>query len=278
MREFEQKSGRNHQIYHAYHRGKELFPTPMEVTLAREPGQERLLFLNWKPTGMSWARIASGEYDPVIDRLAAHIVRTFPEPFYLTIHHEPENDVNAQSGSGNTARDYAAMYRHVVERLRAQGVTNAVTVMVYMSYIPWLVQPWFKDLYPGDDVVDWIGWDVYAYSEGNYGYGDFVEMVNRTRSGVSWPGFYTWAVHTFPDKPFMLAEWGVWHAAINPGHKPWFFHTVADELALFPRIKAMVYFDSPHAEGRDSRIDVTPEAVEAYRDLMRSKIFDVRLR
>ncbi|GIG58469.1 hypothetical protein Lfu02_28410 [Longispora fulva] len=277
LREFEATAGRGQQIFHHYHRGEELFPTPWEVALAREPGHERLLFLNWKPL-MRWDRVAAGDYDRVIDRLAAHITSTYTDPFYLTVHHEPENDVIAGAGSGMTARDYAAMYRHVVERLRAKGVTNAVTVMCYMSYVPWNVQPWFGELYPGDDVVDWVSWDVYAYSDGGFGYGDFVEMVNRTSVGKAWPGIYSWAARTFPDKPLMVAEWGVWQSGGNPGHKPWFFATTADQMALFPRVKALVYFDSPNAEGRDSRIDATPQAAAAFRDLMSNRMFDVRLR
>ncbi|WP_412540572.1 DNRLRE domain-containing protein [Longispora sp. K20-0274] len=276
MREFEATAGRPQQIFHHYHRGEELFPTPWEVALAREPGHERLLFLNWKPL-MRWDRVAAGDYDRVIDRLAAHIRSTYTDPFYLTVHHEPENDVIAREGSGMTARDYAAMFRHVVERLRAKGVTNAVTVMCYMSYVPWNVQPWFGDLYPGDDVIDWVSWDVYAYSEAGFGYGDFVEMVNRTLVGKSWPGIYSWAARTFPDKPLMVAEWGVWQSGGNPGHKPWFFATTADQMALFPRVKALVYFDSPNAEGRDSRIDATPQAAAAFRGLMSNRMFDVRL-
>ncbi|MGY0233249.1 CBM96 family carbohydrate-binding protein [Longispora urticae] len=277
MREFEATAGRKQQIFHHYHRGEELFPTPWEVALAREPGKERLLFLNWKPL-MSWDRVAAGDYDRVIDRLAAHITSVYKDPFYLTVHHEPENDVDARQGSGMTARDYAAMFKHVVERLRAKGVTNAVTVMCYMSYVPWNIQPWFTELYPGDDVIDWVSWDVYAYSEGGFGYGDFVEMVNRTATGKAWPGIYSWAARTFPDKPLMVAEWGVWQSGGNPGHKPWFFQTTSDQMALFPRVKALVYFDSPNAEGRDSRIDATPQAAAAFRDLMSNRVFDVRLR
>ena len=31
------------------------------------------------------------------------------------------------------AKDYAAMYRHTIERLRAKGVTNVVNVLAYMG-------------------------------------------------------------------------------------------------------------------------------------------------
>jgi hypothetical protein len=77
--------------------------------------------------------------DPELDRLAAHMRRTWTEPFFLTIHHEPEEEVREIPGSGYRADDYAAMFRHVVERLRAQGVVNAVRVFDVMGtakYVP----------------------------------------------------------------------------------------------------------------------------------------------
>ena len=49
------------------------------------------------------------------------------------------------------------MFRYVINRLRADGVTNLVSVMVLMAYMPWIRQSWLDDLYPGDDVVDWVG-------------------------------------------------------------------------------------------------------------------------
>ena len=59
LAEFERDTGQTQAIYHAYHRGTELFPTATEMQLARDPANPRLLFLNWKPTGASWAEIAA---------------------------------------------------------------------------------------------------------------------------------------------------------------------------------------------------------------------------
>ncbi len=120
--------------------------------------------------------------DSYLDRLAAHIRATYREPFFFTVHHEPEEEVSTRHRSGWSATDYRDMYRHVVSRLRASGVDNLVTVVVHMAYV--LHQPaWFEDLYPGDDVVDWVAWDTYAYSDvGRYGHGDFAELMNRTSS------------------------------------------------------------------------------------------------
>ena len=99
----------------------------------------------------SWASIAAGNptVDRYLDRLAAYLKANFTQPFFFTVHHEPENDVIERPGSGYTAADYAAMYRHVVLRLRGDGVTNLVTVMDYMAYAPWNTKPWFNAALPG---------------------------------------------------------------------------------------------------------------------------------
>jgi hypothetical protein len=273
---FEAVTGRQQDIYHAYHRGEALFPTAEEVAIA---AGGRLLFLNWKPQDWSWAQIAAGAADSYLDRLAHHINSRFTEPFFFTIHHEPENDVRAWSGSGFEAVDYAAMYRRVVKRLRSNGVDNLVTVIAYMAYVPWNTRPWFPELYPGDDVVDWIAWDTYAYSDPGYGYGDFAEMMNRRSARFpEWPGFYTWATQQFPDKPFMLAEWGVWLSRDNPDHMARFYESVARQTPLFPRVKAMVYFDTPGDQrARDSRPTATEAGLAAYRRLGTYPYFQVRL-
>jgi Glycosyl hydrolase family 26 len=283
LRQFERKTGRTQAVFHAYHRGQRgMFPTAQEVALAREPGRPRILFLNWKPTGASWAAIARGHRatDAYLDRLARHILATYPEQFFFTVHHEPEDDVRERAGSGYTARDYAAMFRHVVLRLRAHGVGNLVTVLVHMAYVPLTSRPWFARMYPGDDVVDWIGFDTYAYSEPGYGHGDFAELMNRRSSlRPHWPGFYNWATVRHPTKPLMVAEWGVWSSNRNPAHKARFYRSVATQIGLFPRVKALVHFDTPRNQrGWDSRVDSTPDGLAAYRLLGSLPVFRVLVR
>ena len=281
--EFEEKTDRHQAVYHAYHRGtKQLFPTDQEKEIAREPGRERLLFLNWKPQGATWAEIAKGDKatDKFLDKLAKHINEEFPERFFFTVHHEAEDNVKEKAGSGYTAKDYAKMYRYVVKRLRAHGVDNIVSVVVHMAYVPHTSKEWFGDMYPGDDVVDWIGFDTYAYSDPGYGHGDLRELLNRRSSATpDWPGFYNWAARRHPGKPLMVAEWGVWSSKKNPAHKAEFYREVGRQIARFPNIRAMIHFDTPHnQDGRDSSVDATPESLRAYRKLGKLDIFQVDVR
>jgi beta-mannanase len=132
-------------------------------------------------------------------------------------------------------------------------------------------------MYPGDDVVNWIGLDVYAYSTPGYGHGDFAEVLNRKLGGKrSWPGFYNWAIREHPHKPIMIAEWGVWSYQKNTRYKVDFYRDLGSELRHFPRIKAMVQFETPHnKKGQDSSVDSTPAALNAYRQLGHLPMFQV---
>ncbi|GAA3953387.1 CBM96 family carbohydrate-binding protein [Actinoplanes auranticolor] len=281
LKDWEKLSGRTASIFHAYHKGDEPFPTKSEMAMARDAAKPRVLLLNWKIAyGSSWAKVAKGEQDARIDRFAARIKTSFPEKFFLVLNHEPENDVVAKAGSGWEAKDFAAMYRHTILRLRAKGVTNAINVMAYMGNEKWMAQSWWKDLYPGDDVVDWMGLDSYVSAEkGYYHFGMFGDLLDRkpANGGLGW---YDWATTKHASKPIMVAEWGVYHRVGKVTDKAAGFRSVLPELKKRPGIKAIVYFDTKRDDqgDRDISIDSTKTALSAFRTLAADKIFDVKLR
>jgi hypothetical protein len=263
---FEAATGAPTDIVHVYHRAGELFPTPVDLAMTRQGGVHRLLMVNYKPEGgHTWAQVAAGAMDRELDREAAYLRGHYRDPFFFAVHHEPENEVRATAGSGFTAPDYAAMYRHVVRRLRADGVTNLVTVLNYMGYSRWLAQPWFADLYPGDDVVDWIGWDPYACLDGR-SCGDLDGLLGRS-SAPGRPGFYRWVTRAHPGKPLMLAEWGA-RDPRDPALKAALFRSVAAELPKVPALKALVYFDSPA-----TRVTSSVGSAAGFRAMVRDRYF-----
>jgi len=279
LKSWEKLSGRTASIFHAYHKGDEPFPTRSEMAMARDAAHPRALLLNWKIAyGSSWAKVARGDQDARIDRFAARIKSTFPERFFLVLNHEPENDVIAKSGSGWEAKDFAAMYRHTIQRLRGKGVTNAINVMAYMGNEKWMAQSWWKDLYPGDDVVDWMGLDSYVSAEkGAYHFGTFGDLLDR--SAPKGPGFYEWSVARHPGKPIMIAEWGVYHRVGRVSDKSAGYRSVLPELKKRPGIKAIVYFDTSRDDqgNRDISIDSARSSLAAFRTLAADKLFDVKL-
>jgi hypothetical protein len=285
LKTWDATAGRASNIYHTYHRGDELFPTKAEMAMARDPKNPKILMLNWKVGyATSWAKVAAGDSDARIDTLSTYLKNTFTEQFFMVLHHEPENDVNATAGSGMTAKDYAAMYRHTVLRMRANGVSNAVFVIAYMNVEKWNNSPWWSDLYPGDDVVDWLGVDTYnSATPGGYHNGDFRYLMDRTTDATKFPGWYTWATTKHPGKPIVVAEWAIYDDATSAAkigaNTAKVLNTVLPQLAGMPAIKAMVYFDTQHDQaGHDMRIDATPEGLAAFKKIAADPRFTVTLK
>jgi beta-mannanase len=280
LTDWEDVTGRTATIFHTYHRGNELFPNKAEIAMTNDAAHPRVLLVNWKVAyNTTWAKVAAGAQDERIDAWATYVKANYTKRFFLVLHHEPENDVKPAAGSGMTATDYAAMYRHVTLRLRADGVTNAISVLAYMGNEKWMSQSWWKDIYPGDDVVDWIATDSYVSVEkGYYHYGDFGDVIDRqpTGGGLGW---YDWAAQNHPAKPLMVAEWGMYHRVQYPTDKSAAFNTVVPELKLHPKIKAIVYFDTASDDegDRDISVNSTPSSLAAFRKVAADPMFTVAL-
>ncbi|WP_430790950.1 glycoside hydrolase family 26 protein [Actinoplanes sp. G11-F43] len=279
LKTWEKASGRTATLFHQYHKGDEAFPTKAEIAMTNDPANPRVLLLNWKIAyGSNWAKVAKGEQDRRIDAFAAR-AKKFGKKFFLVLNHEPENDVIAKKGSGMEAKDFAAMYRHTIERLRAQGVDNAINVVAYMGNEKWMAQKWWADLYPGDDVVDWIGLDSYVSVEkGYYHYGKFADLLDRKPKGGGL-GFYDWAVTKHAGKPVMIAEWGAYHRVGKLTDKNAVYDSVISELKKRPAIKAIVHFDTKKDDqgDRDISIDSTKASLAAFQKLATNPIFNVKI-
>lgn len=258
-------------IVHFYQRGPTGFPAARHLEAAERPGRPRsIMYFSWKPDlELTWREIADGAADATIASVALDLVQ-YPHLMFFTVHHEPENDVDLTPGSGMTPADYVDMYRHVVEMLRELGADNLVFVMVYMGFDRWAGI--VDDLYPGDDVVDWIGYDPYGFEA----HTSFELLLNRPNPELEWPGFYDWATAKAPGKPIMVAEWGYDMTAITDaesvlGGAPEILQT------RFPAIKALVYWNQ-EGDRVNARLDQpTPEArrfAEAFAELARDPLFE----
>lgn len=248
-----------------------MFPSANEIKRQDEAGKNRILFYNWKPRNLTWRQVADGKADTYLTQLAQHMKANAKKPFFLSLNGEMEDEVIPTTGSGQTAKDYAAFYRHVVDVLRSNGVTNAVMVMNYTGIQKWGKMSWFEDLYPGNDVVDWIAQDPYNFGKPPVWLTDMSGMVNRTDNASSWPGFYNWAAKKYPSKPQMLAEFGVHEDPAYPSHKADFWRTAEAQLKTLPQLKALVYWDSNNfGKVGTTRIDSKSTSLTAFQDFVKT--------
>ena len=111
---------------------------------------------NDNPGGLS--EIANGTFRCAeIDRLS-ELIKSVPGQVFLRIGYEFDGTWNA--GQDNH-QNYIAAYRHIVDQLREDGVTNALYVWHGSASIADdLIERRHEDIedwYPGTDYVDWMG-------------------------------------------------------------------------------------------------------------------------
>jgi hypothetical protein len=259
----ERASGRRLDIVHTYHRWFDDFPTAGERALA---ASGHLLFINWEPTDqqgrpMSWAAIAMGAQDATIDAEAQRL-KALPTVL-ISFSHEPEY-LYGQHGS---ATDFAAAFRHIHDRMRADGATNVKWVWDVMGLSDPVWRARYASLWPGASYVDWVAWDPYNWASCR---GDEWKSFDQ----IVHP-FYSWLLaQGYGGKPFMLAEYGtVEQAGAVTGKASW-FAAVPAALAAMPNLRALVYFDvaAPPANC-DWQVTTSASALAAFDDLATSSPF-----
>ncbi|MBD7920073.1 hypothetical protein H9657_17515 [Cellulomonas sp. Sa3CUA2] len=205
-------------------------------------------------TQLTWAQVASGALDERIRAQAAQAAALGPV-VYLTLHHEPD----AASPAYGTPGQFVAAWRRWVTVLRGAGVTNALWTWVVT---PAAVSrprsdPGAGGFYPGDDVVDRIGADVYNW------YGCRPNVPGEWRSLAT----ATAGLREFADargKPAVLPEWGSVEDPADPQRRAVWLREAFAHLATWPRLEAAAYFDTVGT--CDWRLATSPAAWAAYRE------------
>jgi len=152
-------------------------------------------------------------------------------------------------------------YRHVVDCARAAGALNIQWVF-HANNTSEPDEPWnrMKQYYPGDAYVDWLGLSAYGQQYPHTGWIDFQKVL---------PEYYREICSITPDKPFILAEWGVGEFPKAGDKAAWLAEAFRRFPVEFPRMKAAVYW---HERWRNSdgsysnlRINSSEKSLAAYR-------------
>jgi hypothetical protein len=163
LAELEALAGAEVGVVRAFARWDTGFPSADHLRLL-ESGRRLHLSVRPRTDGgevVPWAELASAPPGSDVYRQLdrwTRLVGSFGDQVYFTLNHEPET---ADSAANGTAADYVAAWRRTVELLRANGGEDTRTVLVLGRgpYADGSVAQW----YPGDDVVDVIGVDVYNW-------------------------------------------------------------------------------------------------------------------
>lgn len=96
-------------------------------------------------------KVASGEHDEYIDRLADFLISLGERPVFLRIAYEFDGD----PWNHYDRESMVMAYKRIVDHLRAKGVENTAYVWQSTGFIS--NQEQLEAWYPGDDYVDWCG-------------------------------------------------------------------------------------------------------------------------
>ncbi|MBV9547063.1 MAG: hypothetical protein JOY61_22060 [Chloroflexi bacterium] len=192
----------------------------------------------------SWARGLAEYGRPVLLRFAQEMNDQPAYPWAVGV-------------NGNTAEDYVAAWRHV----------HAIFTRWHADNVQWVWNPndlgdapastyaeVYRSVYPGDDVVDWLGLDVFNTGpELNWGrpaWASFSDILAQPYAAIS----------SLSDRPVILPEVG---STETGGSKAtWLSSALTSELASFPRVRAVVWFDVQKEQPWN--LDSSPASMQAW--------------
>ncbi len=250
----ESRIGRHVDIVHVYHTAGETINDD-DKTFVERPNT--YLFSNWKPAA-NWSEGA----DPTnpqttrnIDVMAQSIKNLGNHKIFLTVWHEPQNDTSGGStkcgpsfsykGTKGTPAQYRQMWANVRKRFVQNNVTNVIWVVDYQNYAKF--DCLIDELYPGDDMVDWIVFNGYGSSSKK----DYVENITAYYNKFSQNPDSS---HSYSTKQLGLIEWGISNESEDVAMKYYTDAKNALDTNKFPRIKMYVVFDSIGPDKKDFRI------------------------
>ena len=182
-------------------------------------------------------QIASGRHDLYIRRWARD-ARAYGKPILLRFMHEMNGNWYPWSVNinGNTPAAFRAAWRHVHDIFTREGATNVGWVLSVESFAGGAPTPrkQLDHFYPGRNYVDWVGLSGFNWGGGPRRVLSYERVFRRAYDVVKGYG-----------KPIILAETGT--ASADPVTAPtWVRDALRSTPTRFPRVKALVWYDSPH--------------------------------
>jgi hypothetical protein len=203
---------------------------------------DRIPMITWEAFDRPPARIAQGDFDAYIDTWAQGAASKKPHELWIRIFHEfndpPTNGGYPWSTVVNSPADLISAWKHVHDRFVAAGADN----------VKWIWNPdganqnKIQAGFPGDQYVDYTGWDTYGY--------DNMKLYNLVAS--------------ISKKPMVIGEFGPESAQGTRLRE--FTRQIAG--GAYPRLHAVLYFD----EG-DYAIAKNPSFRDSLRQMLASPKF-----
>lgn len=267
IKQFEQQSGKKPAMVMWYQDWAQPFPKDDVEKVISYGAVPHIVWEPWfwgDKERVKLAEISSGKWDEYL-RSWARPIKELGQPIFLRVGHEfniegyPWGIVN----NGKNPDNYIQAYRHVVDLFRREGANNVLWVWAPMNY-SFPKESWndWVNSYPGDNYVDWVGFDGYNWGT-TQSWSDWQVLKYLFREQVRL------ARKLWPTKPIMIAEFA---SAEKGGNKAAWIRELPGYLKTSMRdIDAIVWFDEK--KETDWRINSTPAALAAYKEIMRDPLF-----
>jgi len=200
--------------------------------------------------------IVDGQHDDAFEHIA-RVLASHPGPVMVRFAHEMNANWYpwAVGVNGNTAEEYVAAWRHVHDVM--SRIDPRIRWVWAPATVPWDDDPLpLKDVYPGDDVVDYVAVSGYGHAD-----------EEGTRTAEQTYGSWYDEVRGFTDKPAILSEMG----ADGDAKSDW-IASLPSFLKDHPGIVGFVWYDTtPESTGAtgDYRFDDTEDHLSAFRDALK---------
>jgi hypothetical protein len=229
------------------------FPNAAEEELSRH----HLLLFSWEPdiwsTGVRypWAAIASGTLDQSVIIPEAKRLRRFGTTVFVSFAAEADGS----GASQGPPAQFVAAWRHMHDVFAALEVRNVVWVWTSTGYLPHADA--IAAMYPGRSYVDWVGYDPYNFFSCHHApWQSFAQTIGP---------FYRWLAAQRFEKPIMLAEYGTSADPADPGLEAAWYRGIVPALHAYPRIKALILWNSATAQCNVMLSSTSASARTAYR-------------
>lgn len=184
-----------------------------------------------------YADIADGSHDTTLRRQAEGVA-SLKVPTFVTF--EQEANQKDKVGERGTSEEFVAAWRHLHQLYEEAGATNAIWVWVMTGNEQNL--PRTAALWPGNDVVDWISWNIYNQSGCRNNKLD-VSKYESFEEGLRI--FHDWVTSTGraagidASKPMMISETGSAQYPDDPEKSAQWYADIPGALEKYPNVKAV---------------------------------------
>jgi len=213
----------------------------------------------------SFKEIAKGKHDDTIKKFAGKVAE-FGKPNVFI----PFKEINIIKGaywtySGGSSKWFKETYRHMHAIFKELGADkNTFWAINYLGTYSPAARRYLESFYPGDDVVDMIGFTVENRLDFGYPPASFKYLFQ-------WD--YSWARNKHSTKPLALFEVG---QSANHRQHQWIRKTYRDIKEIFPALKMVQWWDAILFTARmkdDQQFSGSIKSVEAMQEIHKDPYF-----